>query len=218
MSSITFSSITIEKFPQSAFRIESAGKHTYIDPFRIPDGSPKADAILITHSHGDHLELESIEKIATDKTEFVASGDVALQLQELGYENTSAAIPGSSGRILNTPYRAFPAYNTEKSFHPRQNYWIGYQLEFPQLRVVHLGDSDPISEYDELEKQMDVLMVPISGHYVMNPMQAVEVINILEPKKIIPMHHDAGIIGNLEQVEVLVKEFGDRVVDLSIKS
>ncbi len=44
----------------ATFRIEDGRTQIYIDPWKLPAGAPKADVILITHSHYDHLSADDI--------------------------------------------------------------------------------------------------------------------------------------------------------------
>ena len=63
------SEITFTFFAHASLAIEHNGKHIYIDPVGdfAWEKMPKADAILVTHSHYDHFELSTIEKIAGER-------------------------------------------------------------------------------------------------------------------------------------------------------
>ncbi|MGH2718542.1 MAG: MBL fold metallo-hydrolase, partial [Actinomycetota bacterium] len=80
----------------------------YIDPWGVADDAPKADAILITHSHQDHFVLEDIARIRQDSTQIYATADVAGQID--GDVNVIA--PGDAFEVLGHPTDAVPAYNT----------------------------------------------------------------------------------------------------------
>ena len=62
----------------SSVRID-AEKIIYIDPWKI-QGGPKADLILVSHTHGDHLSPADVKKIQKTDTVIVAAHDAAAQL------------------------------------------------------------------------------------------------------------------------------------------
>ena len=60
---------------------------------------------------------------------------------------------------------------------------------------------------------IDVLLVPVGGVYTINPAQAIEVISLLEPAYVVPMHfktpqHDQATYGELATVEDFVQKYG----------
>ena len=81
----------IHWYGQSAFRIEDGAIQIYIDPFKLPEGLPKADVIFITHAHFDHFSMEDITKIKVRQTIIVAPKDVASQFED----SAVAVIPGN---------------------------------------------------------------------------------------------------------------------------
>ena len=171
-------------FKQSAFlfRREHA---IYIDPWGIPGDAPKADAILITHAHQDHLSLEDIARIRQESTAIYATADVAAQIP--GPVNVVA--PGDAFEVLGCSTDAVPAYNVAQErlqFHPRSNGWVGYVITIGGVRYYHAGDTDPIPEMESLS--CDVAFIPIGGHYTMGPEEAVEAVKLIGAKVVVPMH------------------------------
>ena len=61
----------------SGFRIRAGRAHVYIDPYRVPEGSPPADLILITHGHYDHFSPQDIERLSTKRTWLIGPPAVA---------------------------------------------------------------------------------------------------------------------------------------------
>ena len=61
----------------SGFRIRAGKAHVYIDPYRVPEGSPPADLILITHGHYDHFSPQDVERLSTKRTWLVGPPAVA---------------------------------------------------------------------------------------------------------------------------------------------
>lgn len=171
-------------FKQSAFLFQRE-KNLYIDPFGIPEGSPPADAILITHAHQDHLSPDDIDRIRKDSTAIYATADVAAQIP--GAVNIVG--PGDAFEVLGYSCDAVPAYNTAEErlgFHPQSNGWVGYVFTIDGVRYYHAGDTDPIPEMESLS--CDVAFIPIGGHYTMGPEEAVEAVKMISAKVIVPMH------------------------------
>jgi len=169
---------------QSAFLFQ--GEHTlYIDPIGVPDGSPKADAIFITHAHGDHFQPDEIAKVRQDTTQVYATADVAAQLS--GPVNVVA--PGDAFDVLGWSVDTVRAYNTaeeRQGFHPRSSNWVGYVFTIGGVRYYHAGDTDPIPEMEAIS--CDVAMIPIGGYYTMDANEAVEAVRLIGPKLVVPMH------------------------------
>src|SRR3954470_22553118 len=64
----------------SGFRIDAGSRTIYIDPYRVPAGSRKADLILITHGHYDHFSPQDVERLTKPNTEVIAPAAVAERL------------------------------------------------------------------------------------------------------------------------------------------
>src|SRR4029078_713491 len=62
-------------FRQAAMRYAGEGITIYIDPWGTSPEDPKADLILITHAHFDHLQPHEIERLSTEGTHIVATHD-----------------------------------------------------------------------------------------------------------------------------------------------
>jgi L-ascorbate metabolism protein UlaG (beta-lactamase superfamily) len=225
--------LNITKYPQSAFRIEVNGKAIYIDPFRIPEGDLKADYIFITHEHYDHCNIEDVAKIIKEDTIIFGNKLVEEALAKNGSDkpwrifsiNTSFS---HTLNIENTELRisCVPAYNLNKlhdsgrQYHPKENGGVGFVLELEKenekCRILHMGDTDFLEEHKSV-KDIDILMIPISGTYVMTKEEAVEACKILKPQIAIPMHFDAGIVGTLEDSDYLVNNGECRVEVMKVK-
>jgi L-ascorbate metabolism protein UlaG (beta-lactamase superfamily) len=103
----------IHWYGQAAFRIEDGQKQIYIDPWRLPNGKlPKADVILITHAHFDHLSQDDIDQIRKEGTILVAPKDVAAELK--GTVKTIA--PNQTLEVGGIKVTTVPAYNVKKNF------------------------------------------------------------------------------------------------------
>lgn len=191
----------------ASFRIEDGKTQIYIDPWKLPAGSPKASVVLITHGHSDHYSPEDIARIEQPGTVFVAPADVAAKLKG---KTVVTASPGRSYAAAGLTIEAVPAYNTSKTFHPRSNNWLGYVVTLSTgVRIYHSGDSDAIPEMQALK--VDVAMMPCGGTYTMTAAEMAAAANGFKPKVLIPMHW-GDIVGSKADAETVKKIFSGTTV------
>lgn len=174
------------------FRIVS-GKTIYIDPYEIQEG-PVADLVLVTHAHYDHCSPKDIAKVAGPDTVIVTEADSAAKCPG----NVKTVKPGETIEVDGITIEAVPAYNVNKTFHPKKNGWLGFILEIDGVRVYHAGDTDFIPEMKDF--QTDIALLPVSGTYVMTAGEAVQAAKAIGPKVVIPMHFGA-IVGSGQDAE-----------------
>jgi L-ascorbate metabolism protein UlaG (beta-lactamase superfamily) len=172
------------------FLIKGDGRAIVIDPFQVRQCEP-ADIILITHEHYDHCSPEDIRKIQKASTVIVTEADSAKKLSG----DVRVVQPGEKVTVSGIPIEAVPAYNTNKSFHPKENGWLGFVLTVDGVRIYHGGDTDLIPEMDSVEA--DIALLPVSGTYVMTAEEAVKAAKAIKPKLAIPMHYGA-IVGSVD--------------------
>ena len=180
----------IEWLGHDSFRLVGE-KTVYIDPWKISSGDP-ADVILITHDHFDHFQQEDIDKVRQPSTVIVAPQAVASQLQG----NVKVAERGAKLEANGVPVEVVAAYNVRPDrlkFHPKEYGGVGYIVTLGGKRIYHTGDTDKIPEMENI--QCDILLVPVSGTYVMTAPEAAEVANLIKPELAIPMHWD-DIVGS----------------------
>lgn len=185
----------------ASFRIEDNGKQLYIDPWKLPEQSPRADIVFITHGHYDHYSPKDIDKITKEGTIFVAPNDVAKSIKG----NVVAVAPGETNEIAGLNVQTVAAYNMAKQFHPKQNGWVGYCITLSTgQRIYHAGDTDSTPEMRKVV--CDVALLPCGGNYTMDAREAAAAANIFKPKAVIPMHW-GDIVGSKEDVEEFRKAF-----------
>lgn len=215
-----YQDIKITKFSQSGFLLEWSGKNIYIDPYDLPADQPTADYILLTHEHFDHAQSESINAILHEKTVILANElTVAGIMENVEFDEVIDVLPDQKLELEDFNVETVPAYNLDKYrddeqskvYHPQENNGVGYILHLGDSVIYHAGDTDNIPELENL-KDIDVAMFPISGTYVSTPQEAALAIQTIEPKVVIPMHHDAGIVGSTGQVQ----EFQDHLTKLDL--
>ena len=192
-----FNDIEIKWLGHDGFKIKNS-KIIYIDPFKINDNE-KADLILITHEHYDHLSLEDINKISNKNTIIIAA-EICKNKINVNYKEIKLVKPGDKLKIDDIQIESVYAYNPSKQFHPKKDLRVGYILTINKTRIYHAGDTDIIPEMNDLEN-IDIALLPVSGTYVMDVNEAVEAVKIIKPKIAIPMHYGSIIAGIREAEE-----------------
>jgi len=170
-----------------------------IDPYKLSK-TIQADLVLISHNHFDHLSLEDLKKISSRNTTIVAANECLSQISNISLKEKIGIAPGEEKTINNVTVKAIPAYNidkinpdTKKPFHPKEDKKVGFIITLQGTSVYHTGDSDLIPEMADLKP--DILLVPVSGTYVMTSKEAADAIEKIKPKIAIPMHYGT-IVGN----------------------
>ena len=168
---------------------------------------PKADVILITHEHEDHLDPKAIDALTKEKTVLVMNESSA---KKSGNAKTKIMKNGDKMELPNQiTLEAVPAYNTtpgREQFHPRSRD-NGYILTIDGLRIYIAGDTEDIPEMKNL-KNIDVAFLPVNQPYTMTVAQAVNAAKMFSPKVLYPYH-----FGNtdVKPLEELLKDSGIEV-------
>lgn len=183
----------VEVLYHSSIRIDE-GKVIYIDPFKIETSYSDADIIFITHDHYDHFSEEDIDVIRKNSTVIVVPQGMKDKALRCGFKEDYIILvePGNSYNIGDILFEVVPAYNINKSFHPKENGWVGYVLEIKGVRYYIAGDTDKTEENSKVE--CDVAFVPVGGTYTMDAKEAAELVNEIKPKIAIPIHYGS-IVG-----------------------
>ncbi len=160
---------------------------------------PKADVILITHEHEDHLDPKAIDALTKEKTVLVMNESSA---KKSGNAKTKIMKNGDKMELPNQiTLEAVPAYNTtpgREQFHPRSRD-NGYILTIDGLRIYIAGDTEDIPEMKNL-KNIDVAFLPVNQPYTMTVAQAVNAAKMFSPKVLYPYHFGNTDIKPLEEL------------------
>ena len=193
---------------QSSIRIVGS-KILYFDPFQITAETHDADIIFITHSHYDHLDPTSVEKVARETTVFVSPSSMGQEMRKVvGDAELLLMMPGDAQYPLEISVEAVPAYNRLKPFHPKRNGWNGYIVAMDGIRYYVAGDTDHIKELSAVS--CDVAMVPIGGTYTMTAKEAAKLINEISPAVAIPTHYGS-IVGKPEDADIFRKHVDPKI-------
>ncbi len=179
--------LVIQPINHSALRFEFKGKQYYVDPAGQAqwDQMPKADVILITHEHGDHLAPRIIDQLKKDPTLIYA---IESTVKAAGFGK--AIEVGQKLQVLDIIVEAMPAYNMTSDrlrFHPKARKDNGYILTFGGKRVYVAGDTEGTPEMKAL-KDIDIAFLPINLPYTMPPKEAAEAARAFKPKVLYPYH------------------------------
>jgi L-ascorbate metabolism protein UlaG (beta-lactamase superfamily) len=184
----------IDWLGHASVRIVTEGVTLYIDPYQI-ESTQKADIILITHGHYDHLSLDDIRKVIGEDTVVVSPPANDAPGQRLYMQ------AGDRITVRGIEIQAVAAYNIDKKFHPRSDGGVGYVVSAEGEHIYHAGDTDLIDEMAGITPT--IALLPVSGTYVMTADEAAEAARRLSPKRVIPIHYGAGVAGTVADAERL---------------
>ena len=166
------------------------GKVIHVDPvgqYADYGKLPKADLILITHEHRDHLDPKAVEMLRQPGTEIVltqaAAGQVAGGL---------VMANGEVKTVAGLTIEAVPAYNlvhqreSGELFHPKGQ-GNGYVITFGGKRVYVAGDTENTPEMKAL-KNIDIAFLPMNLPYTMTPEMVADAARAFKPKILYPYH------------------------------
>ena len=205
--------LTIQPINHSAIRLKFMGKQYYVDPAGEAawDKMPKADAIFITHEHGDHLNSRMIDLIKKDGTVIYAN---AASVKKAGFGQ--AIEVGEKKQALDITVEAVPAYNLSpdrQKYHPKDRKDNGYILKFGDKRVYVAGDTEGTPEMKAL-KHIAIAFLPINLPYTMEPKDAAEAARAFKPKVLYPYHQGESDPAEVKKLLADVKGIEVRVLAL----
>lgn len=180
----------------SCFRIRESGVTVVCDPYDKSIGLalPKlrADIVTVSHSRPGH---SAADRIAGEPKVLTGPGEFEVK------------------NVFMTGLATYHRRQADKALERN----VAYFFEFGDLTVGHLGDIGEIPAQSEIEElnigEVDVLFVPVGGGETLDPTRAVEIVGMLEPRLVIPMHYRHNglaedLAQRLEPIDKFLKEFG----------
>jgi L-ascorbate metabolism protein UlaG (beta-lactamase superfamily) len=184
------------------------GKNIFVDPFgQVADYSslPKADVIICTHEHRDHLDPQALASIRTPGTKLVLNPAGAAEVP-----GSIAMRNGDKQTVEGLRIEAVPAYNIlhkredGNHFHPK-GIGNGYILTFGNMRLYLAGDTENIPEMKSLH-DIDIAFLPMNLPYTMTPEMVADAARMFKPHILYPYHY--GNTDTNKLVELLKEELG----------
>jgi L-ascorbate metabolism protein UlaG (beta-lactamase superfamily) len=178
------------------------GKYYYLDPFgKVADYSklPKADVIVITHEHFDHLDPQAVASIRAHQTEIVLTEGCLKH-----FKDGSVMHNGDQRSVGGIQVEAVPAYNLVhkrpdgQPFHPRGD-GNGYIFTFGDQRVYVAGDTENIAEMKTLQN-IACAFLPMNLPYTMTPEMVAEAAKAFRPRLLYPYHFGDTDTSKLQQL------------------
>jgi len=208
-----FGDLRITFIGHGTLMFEYDGKVVHVDPWNnLADYSimPKADIVLVTHEHHDHLDPKASQQVSKDKTTVILTERAASQVS-----GGTVMKNGDVKTIEGIRIEAVPAYNIINMrsegvpFHPKGQ-GNGYVLTFGDTRVYVAGDTENIPEMENL-KDVDVAFLPMNLPYTMTPEMVADAARKFKPKILYPYHY--GQTDTAKIVELL----SDSPIDVRIR-
>lgn len=209
----------------AAVSLESDGKTLLIDPFLTGNpvaaarpGDVKADAIFVSHGHGDHVG-DAVEIAKRTGATIVACYELAAYCQKQGATTHGMHIGGKHdfGWFV---LKLTPAWHGSAVVGDTVVYTgtpTGAVITVGSRTIYHPGDTGLTMEMELIGRlnSLDLAFLPIGDNYTMGIDDAVEAVKMLKPAKVVPMHYDtfdliradptefAAKVGNLAEVVIL---------------
>jgi len=165
----------------------------HVDPFlKLTDYNalPKADLVLLTHHHGDHLDLNAIKSILKESTSILMTQKckevIDSPIHYLVMKN------GDKQKFHGVDIEAVPAYNLVNKrengdyYHPKGE-GNGYVLTMDKKRIYIAGDTENTPEMKALKK-IDIAFLPMNLPYTMTPEMVADAVQAFKPKILYPYH------------------------------
>jgi L-ascorbate metabolism protein UlaG (beta-lactamase superfamily) len=203
-------------YGHAAFEVFVDGKKILIDPYLTNPLSPvkpsdikDVDIVIVTHDHGDHVG-EAVEILKNNpKAKLVAIFELANHLGEkLG--DTSRVVGGNIGGPMNVDglkIALTPANHSSTIGAP-----TGVVIVSSEGTIYHAGDTGIMAEMSLIGEiyRPDIALLPIGGHFTMDPVEAAKAVELIRPKVAIPMHYATFpvLYGRPEDFKRLVEEKG----------
>ncbi len=199
----------------STFLLEIDGTKILVDPWITnplkPETQPDygdVELIVVTHGHSDHLG-EAVELMKNNKkAKLVAIFEIANHVQQQGIE-ADKVIGGNIGGPINTGVNDIKVALTPATHSSTVGFPTGAVIIGKETTIYHAGDTGVMMDMQLIGEiyHPDVALLPIGGHFTMDPKEAAYAVKLLKPKVAIPMHYGSFpvLYGKPEEFEREVK-------------
>lgn len=193
------------------------GQVVHVDPYgQLANYTqfPKADIILLTHEHSDHMDLNAINLVRKKETQIILTEKCAETIRD-GFVMKNGDIKNIEG----LRFEAVPAYNilhkraNGQPFHPKGD-GNGYLVQLADLRIYVAGDTENIPEMKNL-KDVDIAFLPMNLPYTMTPEMVASAAKMIKPKILYPYHFGETNTGKLLELLNEEKEIEIRIRKMS---
>jgi len=182
--------LKIRPILHGSLMLEFRGKIIHVDPWSQGTyaGLPKADLILITDIHPDHMDRAMVDQLKKETTVILAPAAVAETIREARVIRN-----GERKTVDGITVEAVPMYNLVRGPSPGQLYHTkgrgnGYVLTLGGKRVYISGDTECVPEIKAL-KGIDVAFICMNLPFTMPPEEAAECVKAFRPKIVYPYHY-----------------------------
>lgn len=188
-------SITVTLLENAGVLIEVDDTRIYIDPINLlltDYADLAADAILITHPHGDHYDPATINALQKDGTLNVFPSNMS---SEIALHDGFGVSPEDHFTVGDISITAFYMYTFPvdpfPASHPQEANWTSYIVDIDGFTLFHAGDSKSLDEYAALAGTIDVALLPLGpGCQTMADYEIIDALGTLEAKYFIPIHFE----------------------------
>jgi L-ascorbate metabolism protein UlaG (beta-lactamase superfamily) len=183
--------------------LEFDGMVIHVDPVMSEadySTMPDADMVLVTHQHGDHLDLTALRHILKEDCPVILTRKCFEQLED--FKGAIIMENGDMQTLKGLPVTAVPAYNIEhkrpggQAFHPKGE-GNAYVITFGDVKVLIGGDTENVPEIKAL-KNIDIAFLPMNLPYTMTPEMVADAARAIQPGYLYPYH-----FGNTDPEELV---------------
>lgn len=183
------SEIIITFYAHASVGVEWDGMQIYLDPVGERYGvdffnEKKADFILLTHHHSDHLDPCAITMLSTQTTSVYGNGKC------LNFIDCKLVAPYQAFKKRNIKVCSVPAYNVTQEhldYHPKNDGGLGYILGCGGTKMYFAGDTEDNKDVLSL-RDIDIAFLPVNQPYTMTVQQIENVVKTIRPRILYPYH------------------------------